>query len=590
MASEEALEERRRKAREDTGTQMNKTAAEAKARFKAEIEAKRALKRAQRAEIDQQPATNTNVRPHEIKNEPERETTAISSHLTERTASAVNPSAAPGDVPQTKQPLSREAPAQAQVKDEFTSREHPLAARADGLARRGSIGYQIRGAAKQKDVPADSARHSSTPSTTAQGGKGKAPSRDPAGSTSAAPAKRPSQSSVYGSGRDMSSLKVSKRASVASPQPATEEPAGDAEQQSSTAIGRPPQWYKITPRPNTRGKNDADVDPLLQRLRDGIGNCKKTEEWPEQRNRLHDLHTLRTVLHKIMTTDAVGLCEYLTKVKPLFLYIDKANKMASRSSSKRKALNQLDDILEQLSAPVDDIQRTYDNASLDPEKENIDPATEAIISPQTAHALFKKARRTTQMASNTRASVEQRFEELEKRVSNLEGSVNAFSSWQIIVGEAQMIDDWVDKMVDAKTNNGMPSGWQHQDLAPAEVNQDVAASYSSSDRTDRFVQKKTKRFFKEFVEERGLTKFGFGEKFDILTNTTRRKARNDAVHETQFMVYAHAMVEAAKRDISIMDKMAEYAQIFEWTYGMSWGQAAKHPVLLGDEGNSTSQS
>lgn len=65
---------------------------------------------------------------------------------------------------------------------------------------------------------------------------------------------------------------------------------------------------------------------------------------------------------------------------------------SSTTPTKRRAINQLADRICQLRSRVETVDAAYALQDLDPDKETIDPQTEALISQQTAHQLFKKAR------------------------------------------------------------------------------------------------------------------------------------------------------------------------------------------------------
>ena len=114
------------------------------------------------------------------------------------------------------------------------------------------------------------------------------------------PTKRPAQEPVLANDRRLSlpSLgKIPKRTSVASPQSPDR-----VEGQELTLVGdeRPPKWYKDTPVPTSRGRNDSNVDILLASLRERIKKCKHPRFAKDPSVQEAAFMDIRDKLHKII--------------------------------------------------------------------------------------------------------------------------------------------------------------------------------------------------------------------------------------------------------------------------------------------------
>ncbi len=323
---------------------FDRLAAEAKEEARQEFAAKKARKQ----QLAQANAHQKPVEPRGIKREPVPDTEQTSpvqpkplqsqpAHSTEADASPPSQSADGDEVlaswhPRKEKRTDKQRPRELFPKaktadkpaDQFVGFGHVPASQQDSeSARKQSVEFKIRGAAKlrsdddSRPSPASSKEGDETRPVSKEGDKTKHGSKEVTKTRPAskdgintrpteqkAPAqvtektvstKRPSQSSVYGDRPSLSSLKISKRISVASPQsPGREE----APKQSINGDDRPPQWYKDTKVPNTRSSNDyAGVEILLRRLREQIAACKTALEWPERRNTARDFDLLRNMLY-----------------------------------------------------------------------------------------------------------------------------------------------------------------------------------------------------------------------------------------------------------------------------------------------------
>ncbi len=97
--------------------------------------------------------------------------------------------------------------------------------------------------------------------------------------------------------------KVPKRATASSPQSSVSK-----EGSWLTSVGdkRPPTWYKDLIVKKTRGKNEANVDTLLQSLREQIKKCSKPEVSKDKTALKATFDKVRGKIHRIVFIEVSG--------------------------------------------------------------------------------------------------------------------------------------------------------------------------------------------------------------------------------------------------------------------------------------------